>query len=186
VLDRMLQEQGRLGLATTLRVCSHVADGLEALRRAGMVHRDVKPENILIDRVGTGFITDFGLAKDSAGTVLTRPGQPLGSMDYMAPEQIRGQPVTGAADIYSLGCVVFECLAGQPPFGDRDGMQVLWAHLQDEPPDLPSDRDDVPPRFRTVWRTALAKEPTDRPRTSVEYMRALSEAAGMKDADAGG
>jgi serine/threonine protein kinase len=186
VLDRMLQEQGRLDLATTLRVCSHVADGLEALRRAGMVHRDVKPENILIDRVGTGFITDFGLAKDSAGTVLTRPGQPLGSMDYMAPEQIRGQPVTGAADIYSLGCVVFECLAGQPPFGDRDGMQVLWAHLQDEPPDLPSDRDDVPPRFRTVWRTALAKEPTDRPRTSVEYMRALSEAAGMKDADAGG
>ena len=65
-------------------------------------------------------------------------------------------------------------------------MQVLWAHLQDEPPDLPSDRDDVPPRFRTVWRAALAKEPTDRPRTSVEYMRALSEAAGMEDADAVG
>ncbi len=183
VLDRQLREEGRLDLTTTLRVCAHVADGLEALRRAGMVHRDVKPENILIDRPGTAYITDFGLAKDTAGTVLTRPGQPLGSMDYMAPEQIRGQPVTGAADIYSLGCVVFECLVGQPPFADREGMQVLWAHLQDEPPDLPSERGDLSPRFREAWRAALAKEPAERPRTSVEYMRSLFDAAGMTDAD---
>ena len=140
-----------------MRVCAQVADGLEALRKAGMVHRDVKPENILLDLDGTAYITDFGLAKDSAGTVLTRPGQPLGSMDYMAPEQIRGQPVTSAADTYSLGCVVFECLSGRPPFADRDGLQVLWAHLQDEPPDLPADRTDLSAAFGALWRTALVK-----------------------------
>jgi serine/threonine protein kinase len=184
VLDRKLREDGRIDLTTTLRICAHVADGLEALRRSGMVHRDVKPENILLDRAGTAYITDFGLAKDSAGTVLTRPGQPLGSMDYMAPEQIRGAPVTGAADIYSLGCVVFECLIGQPPFGDRDGLQVLWAHLQDEPPDMPGERDDLSPQFRDAWRTALAKDPADRPRTSIEYMRLLADAAGITDGDA--
>ncbi len=184
VLDRKLREDGQLDLRTTLHICAHVADGLEALRRSGMVHRDVKPENILLDRAGTAYITDFGLAKDSAGTVLTRPGQPLGSMDYMAPEQIRGAPVTGAADVYSLGCVVFECLAGRPPFGDRDGLQVLWAHLQDEPPDLPPERTELSPGFRDAWRAALAKEPADRPRTSVEYMQSLSDAAGITDGDA--
>lgn len=181
VLDRRLRDGGPLDLDTTLRVCADVADGLEALRRAGMVHRDVKPENILLDRAGRAYITDFGLAKDSAGTVLTRPGQPLGSMDYMAPEQIRGQPITGAADIYSLGCVVFECLTGRAPFGDRDGLQVLWAHLQDDPPELPAERSDLSTPFRAAWRAALRKEPTERPRTTVEYVRSLADAARVSD-----
>ena len=134
-LDQKLELEGRLGLATIVKICAQVADGLQALWEAGMVHRDVKPANILLDLNGNAYITDFGLAKDSAASVLTRPGQPLGSMDYMPPEQIRGEPVTGAADVYSLGCVVFECVAGQPPFADQQGMRVLWAHLQDEPPD---------------------------------------------------
>ncbi len=133
-----------------MRICAQVADGLQALWEAGMVHRDVKPGNILLDLTGKAYITDFGLAKDSEGTVLTRPGQALGSMDYMPPEQIRGEPVTGAADTYSLGCVVFECLYGRPPFADREGMRVLWAHLQDEPPDLSAERADVSPEFVQV------------------------------------
>src|SRR5581483_2238387 len=105
-LDQKLDREGKLDLPTTVRICTQVADGLHALWQAGMVHRDVKPANILLDLSGDAYITDFGLAKDSAGTVLTRPGQPLGSMDYMSPEQIRGEPITGAADIYSLGCVM--------------------------------------------------------------------------------
>jgi serine/threonine protein kinase len=185
-LDQKLAHEGRLDLTTTVRICAQVASGLEALWKAGMVHRDVKPENILLDLTGTAYITDFGLAKDSAGTVLTRPGQPLGSMDYMSPEQIRGQPVTGAADIYSLGCVVFECVCGRAPFADRQGMAVLWAHLQDEPRDLHLERPDIPAGFAEAVNAALRKEPSERPRTSTEYARSLSEAAGIRIADAAG
>ena len=185
-LDQKLEQEGRLDLATTVRICSQVADGLQALWKAGMVHRDVKPANILLDLRGNAYITDFGLAKDSAGTMLTRPGQPLGSMDYMPPEQIRGEPVTGAADIYSLGCVVFECVSGRPPFADREGMRVLWAHLQDEPPDPSADRTDIPPEFTQALTAALRKAPADRPRSSIEYARSLSAAAGIPLEDAAG
>jgi serine/threonine-protein kinase len=185
-LEQKLELEGRLDLATTVSICAQVADGLQALWDAGMVHRDVKPGNILIDLSGKAYITDFGLAKDSHGSVLTRPGQPLGSIDYMPPEQIRGEPVTGAADVYSLGCVVFECVDGRPPFADREGMRVLWAHLQDEPPEPSPDRADISPRFREALKAALRKQPAERPSTSVEYARSLSEAAGIPTADATG
>jgi serine/threonine protein kinase len=183
-LDQKLEREGRLDLPTVVRICAQVADGLQALWEAGMVHRDVKPGNILLDLTGNAYITDFGLAKDSDGTVLTRPGQPLGSMDYMPPEQIRGEPVTGAADIYSLGCVVFECVHGRPPFADREGMRVLWAHLQDEPPDLSAQRTDISPEFAQALKAALRKEPAERPRTSIAYARSLSQAAGIPIVDA--
>jgi serine/threonine protein kinase len=178
-LDQKLEREGRLDLATIVRICADVADGLEALAEAGMVHRDVKPANILVDLSGKAYITDFGLAKDHAGTVLTRPGQPLGSMDYMSPEQIRGQPVTSAADVYSLGCVAFECVTGQPPFSDRDGMGVLWAHLQDPPPDPRVARGDISLQFADALNSALQKEPGDRPRSTSDYARSLSDAAGI-------
>jgi serine/threonine-protein kinase len=144
-----------------------------------MVHRDVKPANILLDLGGKAYLTDFGLAKDSQGTVLTMPGQALGSMDYMAPEQVRGEPVTGASDIYALGCVVFECLSGRPPFADRQGMRVLWAHLQDEPPDPCAGRTDIPSGFTQILMAALRKDPRERPASSVEYVRSLALAAGV-------
>jgi serine/threonine-protein kinase len=178
VLEDKLAREGRLGLGVVVRICAEVAEGLDALWHAGMVHRDVKPANILLDRDETAYITDFGLAKDSGGTVLTRPGQPLGSMDYMPPEQIRGDPVTGAADTYSLGCVVFECLAGRPPFADREGMRVLWAHLQDEPPDLRALLPDLPGGVASVVRRALAKQPEERPASSLAFATELASAAG--------
>jgi serine/threonine protein kinase len=177
-LDKKLQLEGRLDLGTTVRICAQVADGLQAMWEAGMVHRDVKPANILLDKLGKAYITDFGLSKDSRGSVLTRPGQALGSMDYMAPEQIRGEALTGAADVYALGCVAFECLQGRPPYAHRQGMRVLFAHLQEEPPDPSAERTDISPRFAQALLTALCKEPTDRP-TSSQYARSLSEAAGI-------
>jgi serine/threonine protein kinase len=177
VLEQKLAREGRLSLAVTARICAQVAEGLDALWQAGMVHRDVKPANILLDQAENAYITDFGLAKDSAGTVLTRPGQPLGSMDYMPPEQIRGDPVTGASDTYSLGCVVFECLAGRPPFSDREGMRVLWAHMQDEPPDLLAERPDLPVGIAEVVRQALAKQPAERPESNVAFAAALASVA---------
>ncbi len=183
-LEEKLRIEGRLALSETVRICGEVAEGLQALGDAGMVHRDVKPANILLDRTGKSYITDFGLAKVSDGTVLTRPGQPLGSMDYMPPEQIRGEPVTGAADVYSLGCVAFECLLGRPPFADREGMAVLWAHLQDDPPDVSAERSDVSAEFARALNGALRKLPAERPPTSIEFAHSLSRAAGTPINDA--
>jgi serine/threonine-protein kinase len=185
-LDEKLQAQGALDLATTVRLCAEVAEGLQALWDAGMVHRDVKPANILLDGAGTAYITDFGLVKDSGASVLTRPGQALGSMDYMPPEQIRGEEVTGAADVYALGCVMFECVTGTPPFADRQGMAILWAHLQDEPPDPGLDRADLPDGFSEVLKSALRKQPEQRPRSSVEYAQSLARAAGLTGTGSGG
>jgi serine/threonine protein kinase len=185
-LDQRLKLEGRIDLIGTVRICTQVADGLDALWQAGMVHRDVKPANILLDLSGNAYITDFGLAKDSGGTVLTRPGQPLGSMDYMSPEQIRGDPVTGAADTYSLGCVAFECVHGRPPFADRQGMAVLWAHLQDKPPDPSAERPEISPEFTQALGAALRKVPAERPSSSIEYARLLSQAAGIPIVDSAG
>jgi serine/threonine protein kinase len=179
-LEHKLERTGPLEVPVTVRICAQVAEGLQALWAAGMVHRDIKPGNILLDSAENAYITDFGLAKDSQGTALTRPGQALGSMDYMAPEQIRGEQVTAATDIYALGCVVFECIEGRPPFADRGGMQVLWAHLREEAPD--PARDDLPAGFAQALKVALRKQPSERPRTSIEFARSLSQAAGIPDA----
>ena len=162
-----------------MRICTQIADGLEALWAAGMVHRDIKPGNILLDSEENAYITDFGLVKDHRGTALTRPGQALGSMDYMAPEQIRGEDVTAATDIYALGCVMFECIEGRPPFADHAGMQVLWAHLREEPAD--PTRADIPLEFTQALKVALRKQPSERPTTIVEYARSLAQAAGIPD-----
>jgi serine/threonine-protein kinase len=172
-----LKAESSLDVATTVKICAEVADGLDALADAGMVHRDVKPGNILLDDEGTAYLTDFGLAKDSQGGLLTLPGQAVGSLDYMAPEQIRGDGVTAASDVYSLGCVVFECLRGTPPFADRPGMRVLWAHLQEEPPD--TGRDDVSRELSAAVKSALRKDPAHRPPSSAAYARSLSRAAGL-------
>ena len=177
-LDQRIKRDGRLDLDSVVRICTDVAGGLEALWSAGMVHRDVKPANILLDQEQRAYITDFGLAKDVQGSLLTLPGQAIGSMDYMAPEQIRGEPVSAATDIYALGCVMYECVCGRPPFAHAQGMRVLWAHLQDAPPDPLSVRSDLPPDFGEALLLALEKEVDKRPRSAGEYARKLAEAAG--------
>jgi len=177
-LEERLAQEGTLDLATTSRVCSQVAAGLDALSDAGMVHRDVKPGNILLDEAGNAYITDFGLSKDTRGTVLTRPGQALGSIDYMAPEQIRAEQVGPATDVYALGCVLCACLTGHPPFHDRTGMHVLWAHLQDDPPDPCATRPDLPRQVGTVVLSALKKNPMSRPQTPGELAQMLADVAG--------
>jgi serine/threonine-protein kinase len=176
-LDAVLKRDNVLDLPTTVRVCTDVAAGLEALWAAGIVHRDVKPGNILLDEQGTAHITDFGLAKDTQGSLLTLPGQALGSMDYMSPEQIRGEEVSAASDVYALGCVMYECVCGRPPFAHMQGMRVLWAHLQDEPPDPVSLRGEQSPEFVQALSLALAKDADQRPSTAGDYARSLRAAA---------
>jgi serine/threonine protein kinase len=177
-LDDKLKRDGPLDVQTAVQVCTDVAAGLEALWAAGMVHRDVKPANILLDEEGRGYITDFGLAKDTQGSLLTLPGQALGSMDYMAPEQIRGEQVGAATDIYALGCVMYECMCGRPPFAEVQGMRILWAHLQDPPPDPRAARPDMSDEFANTLLTALQKDAAQRPQSAGEYARMLAAAAG--------
>jgi serine/threonine protein kinase len=180
-LDARLEREGRLAPAEVVRICTEVAGGLDAMHRAGLVHRDVKPPNIMLDMDGRAYVADFGLAKDrEARTLLTRLGQAVGSMDYMAPEQIRGDDVDARTDVYSLGCVVAECLSGKAPFAERRGMQVMWGHLRDEPPDPCAERDDVPPGLGAAVMKALQKEPDARPPTATAYAHMLRAAAGIQ------
>jgi serine/threonine-protein kinase len=176
-LEDRIKRETRLDLRVAVDLCTQVADGLDAMHAEGLIHRDVKPGNILLDGAGKAYITDFGLMKDREASVLTRPGQALGSMDYMSPEQIRGEEVTAQSDVYALGCVMIECLMGQPPFADRQGMRILWAHLQEEPPDPSEGRDDLPADVGWAVTRALEKEPEKRPPTATAYAHMVRIAA---------
>ncbi|MGI8631117.1 MAG: serine/threonine-protein kinase, partial [Solirubrobacterales bacterium] len=134
--------------------------------------------NILVDEQGTAYITDFGLAKDTQGSLLTKPGQALGSLDYMSPEQIRSEEISAAADVYGLACVMYECLCGAPPFSDRQGMRVLWAHLQDPPTDPVERRADLPAGVGVAIVRALGKDAGERQQSAGEFARELRSAAG--------
>jgi serine/threonine protein kinase len=178
-LEDAIKKTGTVDVATAVRVCGQIAEGLDALHAKGLFHRDVKPANILLDTDGTAYITDFGLAKDSQGSLLTRPGQALGSLDYMAPEQIRSEEVSAATDVYALGCVMYECLCGAPPFADRQGMRVLWAHLQDPPADPRSKNPELPAEVAATIMRALEKDVAARPQSASEFARDLAAAAGV-------
>jgi serine/threonine protein kinase len=172
-------EKGPLSVEEAVRLLAGAAAGIDALHGAGLVHRDIKPANILLDG-DTPYVSDFGLAKDSQASNLTRPGQALGSLDYMSPEQIRGEDVSPATDIYALGCVMFEILTGTPPFGGRPSMRVLFAHLQEPPPDLTAVRREIQPATARAIARALEKEPEDRPSTATEYVTGIARAAGIQ------
>jgi serine/threonine protein kinase len=176
--DRLVRA-GVLDLNQVIAIFKPVAAGLDVLHANGLVHRDLKPGNILVDERGHPFIADFGLAKDHQhqGTVLTQPGQALGSMDYMAPEQIRGEEVTAATDVYALACMLFELLTGQPPFGDQVGMRIMWSHLQDVPPHPSHLRPDLPRAVGDALLEGLEKDPDDRPQSASELVSLIDAAA---------
>ena len=133
----LLRRDGGLPLERALAILAQVASALDAAHRRGLVHRDVKPANVLVDEDGHAYLTDFGVTKQLGGDA-TETGQLVGTLDYIAPEQIRGEAVDGRADVYALGCVLYECFAGSAPFHRATEAETLWAHMQ-EP---------VPPRAR--------------------------------------
>lgn len=177
-LDRRLA-RGPLDLEAAVRLCLHISSGLAALHRQGLVHRDVKPANILLDENGSAFVTDFGLAKARDASALTRPGFAVGSLHYMAPEQARAAELGPPADVYGLGCVLYECLAGHPPFAGRHGMDILEAHVREAPGDPFAERDDGGEELTWAVMRALEKEPAARPPTTSAYARMVQVAAGV-------
>lgn len=179
-LEERIAADGPLAVEEILRIAAEVAAGLEALHERELVHRDVKAANILLAQDGKALLTDFGLAKGRAYTVLTRPGEVMGTLEYLAPELIKGQPAVPASDVYALGCVVFECAAGRTPFGDRSGLQVGMAHLSEDPPDPGTGRDDWPAELSAALLRALAKDPVERPgaRAYADSLRAAVPRSG--------
>jgi predicted ATPase/predicted Ser/Thr protein kinase len=172
-LASLLARAGPLPAARAVEIVARVGAALDAAHARGLVHRDVKPSNILLDEAGGVYLCDFGLATSGAGSKLTRTGELLGTLAYIAPEQIRQGSVDGRADQYSLACVLFECLTGEAPFTGETEAQLLWAHMQERPPSVVERRPDLPIAIDAVLAKALAKEPAERFTT----VRELAEAA---------
>ena len=165
-LRRLLREEGRLDPERAVGLVEQAAGALDAAHAAGLVHRDVKPGNILVGSDQSGdhaYVCDFGLARHvSSVSSLTGDRGFVGTIDYVPPEQIEGGTVDARADVYSLGCVLYECLAGVRPY-DRDSeLSVVFAHLNEPPPKLTDARPDLPAAFDEVFATGMAKSPDDR------------------------
>jgi YVTN family beta-propeller protein len=184
-LRQMLNKRGRLQPDTSVFLLEQAARALDAAHRRGLVHRDVKPGNLLVEQSEEGadpdhvYLADFGITKQVGGrTGVTSSGQFLGTIDYVAPEQIRGTSVLGFADQYSLGCVLYECLTGRVPFEKSFDAAVIWAHVEEAPAMPTALRPDLPPAIDDVFAKVLAKRPGDRYENCKDFMAAAREALG--------
>jgi len=169
---RTLLKRGEVEPERALAILGQVAEALDAAHRRGLVHRDVKPGNVLVDEDGHAYLTDFGITKQ-VGHASTDTGQIVGTLDYLAPEQIRGEEVDGRTDVYALACVLYECFAGAAPFRRETEAEVLWAHMQQPPPPLPDH-----PELDPVVGKGLAKESDERHATCAELIAAARAALG--------
>lgn len=167
-LAQRLDRDGPLPVEDVVQIAGEVGTALDTLHASDLVHRDVKPSNVMLAATGAE-LTDFGVARATADSVLTAPGRVVGTVDYLAPEVIRGETAEPPADVYALGCLLYECIAGTPPFGTRPLAEAAVAHVSEEPPDPSPARRDLPRQFWTALRHGLAKDPADRPPTATAY-----------------
>ncbi|BCY13701.1 serine/threonine-protein kinase [Actinoplanes sp. L3-i22] len=158
-LDLRIAELGRLAPDVTMTLVAQVAAALQAVHRAGIVHRDVTPGNLILEPDGNVVLVDFGVARSALSVTLTGARNVIGTASYMAPEQVAKQTVGPPADLYALGAVAYHCLAGHPPFEGGDAVSIALRHVTDEPPPLPAD---VPSPVRALVARALSKDPADR------------------------
>jgi eukaryotic-like serine/threonine-protein kinase len=158
-LSRILSAEGRLTADTALDIIGQAARALHVAHTAGIIHRDIKPANLMVTADGTLKITDFGIARGGGATV-TQTGQVMGTAQYVSPEQASGRRITPSSDLYSLGVVAYECLAGTPPFAADTPIALALMHVREDPPPLPPS---VPPAVRGLVSAMMAKDPEDRP-----------------------
>jgi YVTN family beta-propeller protein len=179
-LKTLLRRKGILEPARALAICGQVAGALDAAHARGLAHGDVKPSNVLLDPQEHVYLADFGLTRrlaeqDSSG----EGGLSFGTPAYIAPEQIRGDELDGRADIYSLGCLLYECLTGQAPFSRESELAVLWCHLEEPPPKATVARPELAPALDAVVEKALAKERDERYQSGAQLIDAASAALGL-------
>jgi streptogramin lyase len=179
-LRALLRREGALPATRALEIVSQVADALDAAHARGLVHRDVKPSNVLLDERGHCYLVDFGLTQSIASGT-PADGSLLGTLDYVAPEQIRGDPVAAPADIYSLGCLLYECLAGAVPFGRPSEVATIYAHLEDPAPSAREHTPQLPAAIDAVLARALDKDPARRPQTCAELVDDARVALGVHE-----
>jgi serine/threonine protein kinase len=160
----------------TVRILAQVANALDTAHRAGLIHRDIKPQNILIGDRDHAYLADFGLIKAPDEARLTGTGQFIGTIDYVAPEQVQGDPATPASDIYALTGVLYECLTGEVPYPKPSEAATLHAHVMHPPPVLSERRPDLPPALDGVIAQGMAKDPWSRPSQAAELIQAASRA----------
>jgi len=170
-LSAVLAREGSLDVDRTLDIVAQTALALQAAHDAGVVHRDVKPGNVLVTPNGTVKITDFGISRAADGTSLTQTGRVMGTAQYLSPEQAAGGSATPASDLYALGVVTYECLAGRRPFLGKNHVMLAEAHLREQPPPLPVH---TPPAVRDLVERLLAKDPADRPGSAVQVSEELT------------
>jgi serine/threonine-protein kinase len=173
-LGNLIHSEGPLEPRRAARTAAQIAAALEVAHEHGLVHRDVKPSNVILTPEDHVYLTDFALVK-RAGTAagLTAVDQMLGTVDYVAPEQVEGGEPDSRGDVYSLACVLYEMLAGEPPFADqKGGMAKMWAQVNAEPPSLRERRPEVSPALEDVVRRGMAKAPDARP-TAAAFRKAL-------------
>ena len=175
-LANLLAREPELEPERAVRIVSQVASALDAAHAQGLVHRDVKPANVLIGAEEHVYLTDFGLTKHASQDALTKTGLFVGSVDYAAPEQIRGETMDARTDVYSLGCVLFQALTKQIPYDKPGDVAKMYAHISEPPPVITEARPDAPPALDAVIATAMAKEPEDRYQTAGELARAAQAA----------
>jgi hypothetical protein len=167
-----------LNAERTVRLLGPIADALDSAHEEGLIHRDVKPQNILVGGRDHAYLADFGLTKLPGEKSITETGQFMGTLDYVAPEQIVGEPPTTRTDVYAFGAVLCECLTGSVPFLRQNEAAVLYAHLSDDPPRLSEREPKLPQALDDVVARALAKEPEERYATAGELMDEVEEALG--------
>jgi tRNA A-37 threonylcarbamoyl transferase component Bud32 len=173
-LRDLLDREGKLDITEALRLGSELLDALGYAHRSGVVHRDIKPENVLLSQ-GHALLADFGIAREEGKDRLTATGLSVGTPSYMSPEQVAGEQADASSDLYSMGCVLFECLTGQPPFVGPDARAVMAQHVMDPVPSLRARRPTVPEGVERVVLRALEKDPKDRWPDAAAFARALSE-----------
>jgi serine/threonine-protein kinase len=175
-LRKLVQDSGGLPVRDVVRLGTQVADALDAAHRAGLVHRDVKPANVLVPPRGPVKVTDFGIAKAAGSDDLTKTGTVMGTARYLAPEQVSGKPTDARTDVYALGLLLFECLTGHPPFGGDTDVATAMARLTTAAPAIRVERADVPPALDDVIHRCLARNPEQRFESAAEVREALRRA----------